>query len=271
MHHPLISVITPCYNQGQYVEDAIQSIPYEKVNFDIEHIIIDDGSTDSFSLQKFKELEESGTNIIHQENKGLATTRNIGISMAKGKYIIPLDADNKLNDVYFTKAIDILEQHDNIDVVYGDFTVFGTGQRTHETGDFDICNMIEWNKIDACAIFRKSAFDRVDGYDTNMVFGCEDWDLWLNLYFNGSNFYYLPEVAFYYRVTSQSMLQNITEPNKQVIRQYLYKKYHQQIIEVLLKRKNDAEAYSRQLLKYKNAEKQTIKATLKLLLKGSII
>ncbi len=121
----LISLITPCYNHGKYIDEAIASIPYNKLNCEIEHIIINDGSTDPFTLKKLNQLGENGYNVIHQENMGLATARNNGIKMAKGKYILPLDSDNKLNENYFTKAVKVLENNETIDVVYGDSIFFG--------------------------------------------------------------------------------------------------------------------------------------------------
>ena len=272
MDSPLISAITPCYNQGDYIEEAIQSIPFKKVNYGIEHIIINDGSTDTATLQKFVELEAKGVKIVHQENKGLAATRNKGISLAKGKYIITLDADNKLTGIYFTKAVEILECKNDVDIVYGNFTAFGNENRMHKPGDFDINKMIEWNKIDACAIFRKSIFEKSGGYDVNMVYaGCEDWDLWLNLHFKGATFYYIDENAFYYRVTAQSMLKNITEKNKDKIISYVNKKYSHEIIQVFLKKMKDSETMEKELAMYKKAEKQTIKTALKLLLKRRIL
>lgn len=262
----LVSVITPCYNQGQFLEEAIQSIPYNRVDYEIEHIIINDGSTDQVSLDKFEELEKRGIHIIHQENKGLAATRNIAIAEAKGKYIIPLDADNKLTELYFTQAIELLESDSSIDVVYSDFQVFGDDQNMNKTGMFDIYRMCLNNRIDACAVFCKSTFEKVGGYDLNMTLGCEDWDLWLNFYFNGAKFHYLSEPGFYYRVTGGSMLRNITQPNMTAIRSYIFKKYPVQIINILMERANEADKMQKELSKFRKAERNNIRTAVKLLL-----
>ncbi|CAN5734364.1 glycosyltransferase family A protein [soil metagenome] len=267
----LVSVITPCYNQGHFLEEAIQSIPYDKVNYGIEHIIINDGSTDRFTINKFKELEERGIHVIHQENKGLAATRNIGVAAAKGKYIIPLDADNKLTELYFTKAIALLENDSSINVVYSDYHVFGDEQKINKTGSFDIYRMCFSNKIDACAVFCKSTFEKAGGYDLNMTLGCEDWDLWLNFYFNGAKFHYISEPGFYYRVTNSSMLRNITQPNISAIKAYIFKKYSVQIINVLMERASEAEKMQKELSKFRKAEKNNIRTAVKLLLGRRII
>ena len=83
----LVSVITPCYNHGRYLDDAVNSIPYNKLDYTVEHIIINDGSTDEFTVQKFNEINNPHIKIIHQQNTGLSAARNTGIAAASGKYI----------------------------------------------------------------------------------------------------------------------------------------------------------------------------------------
>ena len=95
MIQPLISIVIPCYNHGQYIDEAIISVEEYK-NKDYEIIIINDGSTDNFTNIRLEELKEGGYNVIVQKNQGLGKTRNNGIKIANGKYILPLDADNKI-------------------------------------------------------------------------------------------------------------------------------------------------------------------------------
>lgn len=97
MQFPLISIITPCYNDAKFIHIPIESVlnqPYE--NF--EMIIVNDGSTDPETLQFLEDIKHPKISIIHQENKGLPTAHNNGIRASKGKYILPLDADDKIPD-----------------------------------------------------------------------------------------------------------------------------------------------------------------------------
>ncbi len=67
-----LSIITPCYNHGQYLDDAIESIVAINTPYSYEHIIINDGSTDEFTLQKIPgNLKAKVIRIIHQQNMGL--------------------------------------------------------------------------------------------------------------------------------------------------------------------------------------------------------
>lgn len=91
---PLISVIVPAYNAEEFVADTLKSIQSQTfTNF--ECIIVDDGSTDRTSdyIQPF--LFDARFQYIWQENKGLANTRNTGISKAKGKFVSFLDSDDQ--------------------------------------------------------------------------------------------------------------------------------------------------------------------------------
>src|SRR5688500_12631026 len=102
MKSPAISVIIPCYNQGHYLREALESL--EKCNQELfEIIIVNDGSTDSFTNEYTKELESRGYKLIFQQNTGLGQARNNGIKQAVGKYILPLDADNKIYPDYLTE------------------------------------------------------------------------------------------------------------------------------------------------------------------------
>src|SRR5262245_16412104 len=106
---PLISIIIPCFNQGHFLKDALLSL--EKCDKNLfEIIIINDGSTDESTNRYLRELSDQGLHVIFQNNTGLGQARNNGIMEAKGKYILPLDSDNKIRPEYLIKAIEILEK-----------------------------------------------------------------------------------------------------------------------------------------------------------------
>ena len=220
-----LSIIIPCYNHGIYLQDAIDSIIKISTHYSFEIIIINDGSNDSFTLQKLAELQSAGLIVINQSNKGLAAARNNGINLAKGKYIIPLDSDNKLHQNYLTSAIDILESNTNISIVFGNRYMFGEEERMIAPGEFKLPKLINSNYIDACAVYRKSIWQSVGGYDGNMpAMGHEDWDFWITIALSGGKFYYLNKLCFYYRVTNHSMRLNISNPNFEANKEYIIKK-----------------------------------------------
>ena len=93
---PQISVVIPCYNQAQYIAECLDSIVAQTFK-DYEVIIVNDGSTDN-SLEIIKQYIDRYENflLLNQSNQGVVFARNNAISKAKGKYIYPLVADDKI-------------------------------------------------------------------------------------------------------------------------------------------------------------------------------
>ena len=102
---PKISIIIPCYNMGSFVDEAIQSVQQYPDDEVYEIIVVNDGSNDSITINKLKEIEDSGIRVIHQKNKGLGNARNMGVEAAQGIYILPLDADNKILPEYISEGM----------------------------------------------------------------------------------------------------------------------------------------------------------------------
>ena len=239
-----ISIVIPCFNHGDFIDEAISSIEQNVGEYSCEIIIVDDGSTDDSTIKILERLQLKGHTIIRQANKGLAAARNTGISNAKGVYIIPLDSDNKLHKNYLTKAIQILDENTSIDVVYGNPICFGDGSNGRqsglkEIGEFNLNRILYSNYIDACAVFRKSIWEKVGGYDGQMpAMGHEDWEFWINIALNGGNFCFLNELCYYYRVDAKSMsaMDAYASVKHNSNKEYIYMKHSLKIITTLLER-----------------------------------
>ena len=174
---------------------------------DTELIVVDDGSTDERTQHEMKYLEREGVRTIRQKNSGLAAARNIGIQAAQGRYILPLDADNRIRSNYLTSGISLLDRNPTLGIVYGDAEYFGVRTGRWRVGEFDRVRLLRWNYIDACAVFRKLVWEQNGGYDGTMpVQGLEDWDFWLGATERGWGFSYVPEILFDYRVARESMI-----------------------------------------------------------------
>ena len=75
---PKVSVIIPCYNHGVYIDETVDSV-LDQTFQDFEIIIINDGSTDEFTVEKLKTYNKPKTKVIHTSNQGLSSARNNGI------------------------------------------------------------------------------------------------------------------------------------------------------------------------------------------------
>jgi len=199
-------VVIPCFNHGEFLPQAVASVIDAK-RADVELIVVDDGSTDERTRVEMDALRSKGIRVIRQENKGLAAARNAGIAACTGEYILPLDADNRVRPEYFEHGIRILDANPKVGVVYGDAKYVGTQTGRWSVGAFDLQRLLEWNYIDACAIYRRTIWEQTGGYDGTMpVQGLEDWDFWLGAAEHEWEFSYVPEVLFIYRVAEGSMI-----------------------------------------------------------------
>ena len=222
---PRASIIIPCYNHGLFLREAIESV--EKCPRDLwELIIVNDGSTDAGTLRVFDELRAEGYRIIDQENRGLGAARNTGIREAAGEYILPLDSDNKIQPEYILTGIDILDTDPEVGVVYGDAEYFGEKTGVWKGRAFDLSELLLKNYIDACAVYRRSIWSDVGGYDANMPYqGLEDWDFWLSAAERKWKFYYIPQVLFDYRVRPDSMINQLQQAGVDEAIDYLSRKH----------------------------------------------
>lgn len=175
-----VSVIIPCFNHGKHIEETIQSV-LPSTNADLEIIVVNDGSSDSLTDKLLKTKEWPKTRIYHALNQGVSTSRNYGIRKSSGKYILPLDADDKIDRTYIEKAINIFENTSDVLLVYSRAMFFGRENKKWLLPEFSMEIMLGQNVIFCSAIFRRSDFDRTGGYNSNMRGGFEDWDFWLSL------------------------------------------------------------------------------------------
>lgn len=207
-----VSIIIPCFNHGKYLLEALVSIE-NCDNSLFEAIIINDGSTEPDTLTILDEVGEK-YKVIHQKNSGLCAARNAGIAKAKGRYILPLDADNRIYPGYLEHGIPILDANPEVAVVYGKRDFFGDTSvaELFQPGEFDLARLAVGNYIDACALIRKTALTDCGNYATDLPEqGLEDWDLWLSLASKGWKFHFLDEVVYGYRFRPTSMARTMVE------------------------------------------------------------
>jgi len=119
-----ISIITPNYNYARYVGETIESVLCQNVE-NIEHIIIDDGSTDNSALvlKKYQAKYPDKINLIFQENKGQTAAINRGLKIASGDIIGWINSDDTYCEGILNKIISIFDNNKSIDIVIGNANV----------------------------------------------------------------------------------------------------------------------------------------------------
>lgn len=215
---PSVSVVIPCFNDGKFLPEAVASVTDLRRD-DVELVVVDDGSTDEHTLGALDRLRARGVCVLRQENRGLAAARNAGVRAARAELILPLDSDNRIREPYLTTAVSMLAEDPRAGIVYGDAEYFGERTGPWRVAEFDLVRLANGNFIDACALYRKTVWESVGGYDETMpAMGWEDWDFWLRAAQHGWGFRHLHTVAFDYRVRSGSMLATTNRHQEAILR-----------------------------------------------------
>jgi protein O-GlcNAc transferase len=204
---PLVSVVVPCYNQAQFLPEAINSIVKQTYN-NWECIIVNDGSTDDTSEVSKRLISQYPANNIHlveQENGGVASARNAGIAVSSGKYILSLDTDDMIAEGMIEKCVILLESDPDTAIAYTSIQQFGDSRATVPLREYDFHTLCKINFLTCTALFRREAFNAAGGYNTNMTHGYEDWDFWIGCGEKGFYGRHIPEPLFLERITESSM------------------------------------------------------------------
>lgn len=200
----MISVIIPCYNQSHYLEECMASVLNQSyANW--EAIIVNDGSVDNTDIiGRSLVLKDDRIRYFYQENSGVSSARNFGISQSNGEYILPLDADDVISDDYLSLIAQAFERDSNLSLVYCKAEFFGDKRGDFKLPDYSFDELLVHNLIFVTACFSKISYYTTDGYRSNMVSGFEDWDFWIQLLTPSSKVHRIDKVCFYYRIKESS-------------------------------------------------------------------
>lgn len=199
------TAIIPCYNDGKYVKESVdsllnQSIALEKI------IIVDDGS-DASTRDVLKSLSHPILKVVYQENQGVCAARNNGISMVSTPYVLTLDADDIFESTFLEKALVAIKSEKQIVAVCCYYRKYKNNKPTEDVikpfGGTAV-NFLVKNNGHASALFKRSRWEEIGGYDSQFVKGYEDWDFWISMLMSNNKMFIIPEVLWRYRIKDVS-------------------------------------------------------------------
>lgn len=209
---PKVSIVVPCYNQAQYLDEALASVE-QQTHTNWECIIINDGSPDNTEEVAKKWInKDSRFTYVYQKNAGVSSARNLGIQKTESDYILTLDADDKYEVSFLEKAIFVLVNNPEIGIVSSWGRYFTSEKQMHlykSTGK-TIIDFLFHNAAIGTSLFRKKCWQEVGGYDENPENGYEDWEFYLRVCALGWKVHIIEEVLFFYRqnISSRSAVMN---------------------------------------------------------------
>lgn len=198
-----ISVLMPCFNNAEYVAQAVDSVLTQDFNGSTELIVVDDGSNDD----SLRILQSFGKNIIlvSQPNQGACVARNRALAFSSGRYVKFLDADDCLGERSLSEQFALAQSMPEKSIVYGRHVLMRKGSpsspavRTDYTGmPVSISRLMHETLLVSEPLYPREALIEVDGFNSAITRG-QEFEMNLRLWLAGWDFIYYPILALYYR------------------------------------------------------------------------
>lgn len=223
-----VGVFMPCYNLGDYIDEALDSL-YAQTFTDYTVIIADDASPQKSTIGKLQTITRPRCKIYYEKkNLGLIKISNKYMSLIDAEYIMLYSPDDKMDPRLLQDQVEYLDSHPNIHAVCTWVQEFGDGDGIIKYYD-ELCTlpqMLVSNHFCGAALVRKSAWIAAGKHDTNKdLFPNLDYDLWLSMLEKGFKLGTIQKPLFYWRVTRDSLSHRVNPDQILVFRKALLKKY----------------------------------------------
>lgn len=230
MEAAFVSIIIPCYNYGNFLREAVNSV-IEQSHSHWECLIIDDGSKDNTAeVAALLCKTDARVKYHHKQNGGLSSTRNYGIKLAKGDFICFLDADDLFDKKKLESQLTCFSQNASADIVYGNAMFFEKNDLSNlfyskkkeaqscfkqftGNGHALIKLLVEDNMtVVSAPLIKNKVFARVGDFDLSYK-SYEDWHFWLRCALANCRFVFCnePSVCTYIRFGHESMMSDKTK------------------------------------------------------------
>lgn len=247
----LVSIIIPCYNQGHFLHETLESVLNQTYS-NWECIIVNDGSTDiTDEVAKEWLIKDTRFKYIYKENGGLSSARNAGLKVAKGDFIQFLDADDYLDSRKLEFSLNAIQVEIENNIVISNFRMFDNDPAQSSTPycklSADLFNfdklLYDWENGFTipihCGFFDISLFR--DFRFPEELKAKEDWILWILIYKNNCKTTFIDKPLALYRKNPHSMTQSVDMLNDfirayQYLQPYLSAEEYQKLTIVLLSR-----------------------------------
>ena len=227
--NPSVSIVIPCYNHARFLKDCLQSI-IDQTYTNWEAIVVDDSSPDDNPEEVVRGFNDNRITIVrHEQNKGLAASRNTGIRRANADLVVTIDADDMFATTYLEKTVRIFTITSEVDCVFTDYQLFGARQArwNNQVRDAEAMTRAQWLP-GAGTLMRRSLWKRVGGYCEMVELrpGNEDWDFWLGASSLNIKAINVPEALYFYRQHQVSMRSNLKYSDF-LTREFIYSRHSQ--------------------------------------------
>jgi glycosyltransferase involved in cell wall biosynthesis len=180
---PLVSVLIPHFNQARFLAECVGSVRGQNYP-EIEIVVVDDASTEEAAEAALAALEGDGdvTVVRLAENGGPSRARNAGVERCSGRYILPVDSDNKLLPGAVERLVEQLSAAaEDVGFIYPNLQYFGNREDYYEVPEYNLYTLLHGNFCDTCSLLDREIFDAGERYREEIRLGHEDWEFVLRL------------------------------------------------------------------------------------------
>lgn len=224
---PSLSILMPVYKTAPFLSEAIDSILSQSFP-DYELIVLNDCSPDNAEAILDGYDDPRIVRYLGTKNQGLANVLNVGIEMARGKYIARMDSDDLSSPGRLQVQMDYLESHPDVDLVSVGMRLFGAKDgvwiREKDPDKVRITALFHSPVLHASSMWRKARFEENGLRFRQEMVPAEDYDLWARALVKGLTLVNLPDVLYQYRIhPNQATVQTdkTTEKSRMVQQNYL--------------------------------------------------
>lgn len=217
----------PVYNTAHYLREAMDSILSQTFT-DFELLVLDDCSPDNAEAILDTYADSRIVRYKGEKNAGLSNVLNVGIGMARGKYIARMDSDDISLPNRLQVQVDYLETHPEVDLVSVGMQLFGAREdvwvRELDLEKVKINALFHSPVLHASSVWRKDVFENQGLRFRQEMVPAEDYDLWTRALVKGLKLVNLPDVLYKYRIhPSQATLQTdkTSAKSREVQQEYL--------------------------------------------------
>lgn len=225
--NPLVSILMPVYKTAPYLREAMGSMLSQTFT-DFELIVLDDCSPDDAEAILDTYSDSRIVRYRGEKNEGLSNVLNVGIGLARGKYIARMDSDDISLPNRLQVQVDYLETHPEIDLVSVGMQLFGAKEdiwiREQNPEKVKINALFHSPILHASSVWCKDSFEKQGLRFRQEMVPAEDYDLWARALVNGLKLVNLPDVLYQYRMhPSQATLQTdkTSAKSREVQQEYL--------------------------------------------------
>ena len=225
--NPLVSILMPVYKTAPYLREAMDSMLSQSFT-DYELIVLDDCSPDDAESILDTYTDPRIVRYKGEKNAGLSNVLNVGIGMARGKYIARMDSDDISLPNRLQVQVDYLETHLEVDLVSVGMQLFGAREdvwvREQNPEKVKINALFHSPVLHASSVWRKDSFENQGLRFRQERVPAEDYDLWTRALVKGLKLVNLPDVLYQYRMhPSQATVQTdkTSAKSREVQQEYL--------------------------------------------------